>query len=221
MSNPYRKDVRYLEELDLYVLADLYDVKSHAVFHAIKKLICAGKRGAKDYEQDLMEAIDAIERELQMVGLEEVKQPESKASNAIGEALILKPCRDPEWEGIHPDLKFAVRGENGRFVYGKDAPSRGEFWARPVEEKFDEQRMDAIGQNGNGGEHYELAVDLSRVTPHGFGCVTEINLNWRDAVDWSAASPHHKYAFQDNNGRIAFSMHLPGWPNEYIQRPSA
>lgn len=130
----YRKDVRHLDELDLYVLADLYDVKSHAVFHAIKKLICAGKRGAKDYEQDLMEAIESIERELQMTGLKD----------------------EPEWEGRHPSLRFAVRGEQGQFVYGKTEPKDGTaFWVRPEIAEFDEKRIDAIGQNGNDGEHYE------------------------------------------------------------------
>jgi len=196
MSNPYVKSVRHLDEIDAYIIGNLYEVKSHAVFHALKKLLCAGKRGAKDYEQDLMEAIESIERELQIIGLKD----------------------EPEWEGRHPSLRFAVRGEQGQFVYGKTEPKDGAaFWVRPEIAEFDEQRIDAIGQNGNDGEHYEL----SRVTPHGFGCVTEIDLDWKEAVDWSAASPHHKYAFQDKNGRIAFSMYLPGWPNEYIGRPTA
>lgn len=71
MTNPYRKSVRHLDEIDIYQIGNLYEVKSHAVFHALKKLLCAGKRGAKDYEQDLMEAIESIERELQIVGIAE------------------------------------------------------------------------------------------------------------------------------------------------------
>lgn len=168
----YRKSVRHLDEIDIYQIGNLYEVKSHAVFHALKKLLCAGKRGTKDYEHDLMEAIEAIERELQIVGLPSADEP-------------------------------GFCGDDPRKLAD-----------------FDEQRMDAIGQNGNGGEHYELSVDLSRVTPHGFGCVTEINLNWKDAVDWSLASPHHQFAFLGANGVISFSMHQPmGY--DFIGRPVA
>ena len=50
--------------LDLYDLADAYGIKSHRIFHALKKLIMAGRRGHKDREQDLREAIVSIESEL-------------------------------------------------------------------------------------------------------------------------------------------------------------
>lgn len=116
----YRKDVRHLDELDLYVLADLYEVKSHAVFHAIKKLICAGKRGAKGYEQDLMEAIESIERELQMLPVAETREV-----GGVQECGFREPYHDAK--------------------------------------AFDEQRIDAIGQNGNDGEHYRPAISLYHV----------------------------------------------------------
>lgn len=199
----YRKDVRHLDELDLYVLADLYDVKSHAVFHAIKKLICAGKRGAKDYEQDLMEAIESIERELQMMPVPVEEEPrEVGGVQECGfkpmhhEGLIPVEDLDPDWDRRHPSLRFAVRDENGKFVFCKDQPSSGTFWIRPAD--FDEQRIDAIWQNG-GEPHYD---------------------DWRMAVDWSLASPHHMYAFLGPTGIISFSMYQPmGY--DYIGRPSA
>ncbi len=50
--------------LDLYDLAEAYGIESHRVFHAVKKLILAGRRGHKDREQDLREAIVSIESEL-------------------------------------------------------------------------------------------------------------------------------------------------------------
>ena len=50
--------------IDLYRVANLWGVKSHALFHALKKIMMAGQRGAKDYETDLREAIAAIEEEL-------------------------------------------------------------------------------------------------------------------------------------------------------------
>lgn len=53
--------------LDIYRVLSLFEVKSHAVGHAIKKLIMAGKRGSKGYEQDIREAVDSLNRELQMI----------------------------------------------------------------------------------------------------------------------------------------------------------
>ena len=53
--------------LDLYRVANLWGVKSHALFHAMKKIMMAGNRGAKDYETDLREAILAIQEELKII----------------------------------------------------------------------------------------------------------------------------------------------------------
>ena len=50
--------------LDLYDIAGAWDIDSHRIFHAVKKLIMAGRRGHKDREQDLREAIVSIESEL-------------------------------------------------------------------------------------------------------------------------------------------------------------
>lgn len=63
----YHKSVKGRETIDVYDVLDLFEVKSHAVGHAIKKLLMAGQRGAKDYRQDLSEAIDSITRQLEMV----------------------------------------------------------------------------------------------------------------------------------------------------------
>ena len=65
--NHYFKDVSKLKSVDIYRVLNLFDVRSHAVGHAIKKLLCAGKRGAKDYRQDLLEAKASIDRELAMM----------------------------------------------------------------------------------------------------------------------------------------------------------
>ena len=67
MMNHYFKDVQALKAVDIYRVLNLFDVRSHAVGHAIKKLLCAGKRGAKDYRQDLLEAKASIDRELAMM----------------------------------------------------------------------------------------------------------------------------------------------------------
>jgi hypothetical protein len=48
--------------IDVYDVLDAFDVSNPATAHAIKKLLCTGSRGAKDWETDLQEAIDSIER---------------------------------------------------------------------------------------------------------------------------------------------------------------
>lgn len=63
----YKKDISHLKTLDIYRVLDLFGVTNPAIQHAVKKLLCAGQRGAKDYERDLREAVDSINRALQMV----------------------------------------------------------------------------------------------------------------------------------------------------------
>lgn len=64
--NKYKKELRPIDlkngYVDVYSVLELFEVDNHAVGHAIKKLLMAGKRGAKDYSQDLEEAIESIER---------------------------------------------------------------------------------------------------------------------------------------------------------------
>lgn len=67
----YLKNVSHLDTIDVYRVLDLYGVTQPALQHAIKKLLCAGKRGAKDYRRDLCEAMDSIDRALQMADEDE------------------------------------------------------------------------------------------------------------------------------------------------------
>ena len=60
MTNLYKKDVSDLSYIDIYRIADLYDISDHRQFHAMKKTICAGKRGSKSAKQDMIEAIESI-----------------------------------------------------------------------------------------------------------------------------------------------------------------
>ena len=64
----YFKDVSQIDEIDVYRICDLFEVddSSGATQHAIKKLLCAGKRGAKDRSKDYREAIDTLNRRLAM-----------------------------------------------------------------------------------------------------------------------------------------------------------
>ena len=63
----YKKDVSHLRTIDVYRVLDLWGVTNPAIQHAIKKLLNAGQRGAKTYEQDIREAYDSIARALQMI----------------------------------------------------------------------------------------------------------------------------------------------------------
>ena len=64
----YHKDVEHLKTIDVYRTLELFGVTDQALGHAIKKLLCAGQRGAgKTFEQDVREAVDTLNRRLQML----------------------------------------------------------------------------------------------------------------------------------------------------------
>ena len=58
----YFKNVRHLDGIDVYRVLELFNVTDPCLQHAIKKLLCAGGRGAKDIKQDVQEAMDTLER---------------------------------------------------------------------------------------------------------------------------------------------------------------
>lgn len=64
--NHYFKNVAHLECIDVYRVLELFGVTDPCLQHAIKKLLCAGVRGVKDQSKDIQEAIDALNRSLEM-----------------------------------------------------------------------------------------------------------------------------------------------------------
>lgn len=72
----YFKDISHLDKLDIYRLLDLYDVDHPCLQHAIKKLLVAGGRGAKDEVKDIQEAIDSLNRWMDMNKEDEKKGTE-------------------------------------------------------------------------------------------------------------------------------------------------
>ena len=69
----YFKDVSHLKDIDVYRVLKLFNVTDPCVQHAVKKLLLAGGRGAgKDIERDLREAVDSINRALQMIAEDDV-----------------------------------------------------------------------------------------------------------------------------------------------------
>lgn len=58
----YFKDVSKLDTIDVYRVLDLFSVADPCIQHAVKKLLVAGGRGAKDLDKDIQEAIDTLQR---------------------------------------------------------------------------------------------------------------------------------------------------------------
>lgn len=54
--------------IDVYTVLQAFEVASHALGHAIKKLLCAGIRGKGDKLQDLTESKVTIDRGIQEAG---------------------------------------------------------------------------------------------------------------------------------------------------------
>lgn len=63
----YFKDVKYLQVIDVYRVLKLFNVTDPCLQHAIKKLLVAGGRTVvKDEQKDVQEAIDSLNRFLEM-----------------------------------------------------------------------------------------------------------------------------------------------------------
>ena len=58
----YKKTVAGLQFVDVYRVLTLFGVTDPCIQHAVKKMLVAGGRGAKDISQDVQEAIDTLQR---------------------------------------------------------------------------------------------------------------------------------------------------------------
>ena len=63
----FKKNPEFLREIDIYAVLRLFDVTDPGVAHAIKKLLVTGKRGSKDYLQDIIEARDTLNRTIELL----------------------------------------------------------------------------------------------------------------------------------------------------------
>lgn len=64
MTNKYKVEMPPFA--DVYDILVAYNVTNPGLQHAIKKLLMAGKRGHKDVSIDLVEAISAISRAIEI-----------------------------------------------------------------------------------------------------------------------------------------------------------
>ena len=74
--NHYFADVSDLDYIDLYEVCERFGINdaSGCTQHATKKIIFAGKRGAKDQIQDINEAITTLERLKEIIKKRELNE---------------------------------------------------------------------------------------------------------------------------------------------------
>jgi len=65
-ANEYLREIKKGVYVDVYDVLKAFQVKNPAVQHAIKKLLASGKRGYKDTIQDLSEAMQSIQRAIEL-----------------------------------------------------------------------------------------------------------------------------------------------------------
>lgn len=123
----YQKDVSHLQTLDIYRVCQLYDVTDPCIQHAVKKLLCAGQRGAKTEVQDVQEAIDTLTR-YQGMQREDSTQP-APAKPARAEELQADDGW-VEWGGgecpVGSGVNVDVRLRGGGFLRG--TPAGAHYW---------------------------------------------------------------------------------------------
>ncbi len=71
-NQPKRKHSHYYRRcpyphIDVYRVLELFEVTDPALQHIVKKALCAGQRGAKDFRKDLEEIVDTGNRRIEML----------------------------------------------------------------------------------------------------------------------------------------------------------
>lgn len=64
--NKYKREIKKGVHVDVYDVLKAFKVECPAIQHAIKKMLCSGQRGVKGVEQDKREAIESIERSIEL-----------------------------------------------------------------------------------------------------------------------------------------------------------
>lgn len=111
----YHKDVGHLLTMDVYRLCERFEINdpSGATQHAIKKLVCAGQRGSKGLLQDLQEAVDTINRRIEMIYEDQAR--DALLSGAFGPASSIIDPSDVEIASAIDDdsERMQAIGQNG------------------------------------------------------------------------------------------------------------
>lgn len=65
-KSKYQREIKRGVLVDVYDVLSAFEVVNPAMQHALKKMLAPGKRGAKDTIQDMKEAIQSIERAIEL-----------------------------------------------------------------------------------------------------------------------------------------------------------
>lgn len=79
--NKYQKSIKGVT-VDVYDVLRAFEVTSPPIQHAVKKLLMPGNRGHKDQLQDVQEALQSIQREIEYLTIEH-KQKDVTAGQAL------------------------------------------------------------------------------------------------------------------------------------------
>lgn len=130
----YHKDVTSLKTIDVYRVLGLFNVTDPCIQHAIKKLLVAGGRGAgKDIFRDVREAMDSLERYMEIQMEDEVSEFE-KRQDQVSDMKQSHDLADKNLERVDPDRALAKR-----LLGGPDAPI-----GIPREHKTERKRKKAM-----------------------------------------------------------------------------
>lgn len=121
----YKKNFKGVD-IDVYDLLVLYEVSNPAIQHALKKLLMAGKRGHKDKIQDLKEAIESIERGIEM----EQYPPVINVSNSVVDSKILD---------YYHSQDLVHYGSFYWFIVGVDSDYRAKVTSIVLRQRFTEK----------------------------------------------------------------------------------
>lgn len=171
----YLKDISHLKTLDVYRACQLFGVTDPAIQHAVKKLLCAGGRGAKTYEQDLREAVDSINRALQMIAEDCNQQPTkpTKTGRDLYQAHMARdfaPQHMPKWCELSDEdqADWNAKAEKIARVETQARIHHASFGAGRVPPKADNAEMLASltwPTNGFAQALYKAFKDIGLVMP--------------------------------------------------------
>lgn len=103
----YHKDVKHLDSIDVYRVLELFEVTNPCIQHAIKKLLCAGIRGAKSLEKDYGEAQDSIVRALEMI---------AEDAERVSDVIVSIPGKQVVWPEFDDSPRQQLIEQNGELA---------------------------------------------------------------------------------------------------------
>lgn len=74
-NRKYDREIAPGVVVDVYAVANAFEVNCSAMSHALKKILLAGGRGVKDSIQDKEEAIASIERSIELERQKNTTEP--------------------------------------------------------------------------------------------------------------------------------------------------